>query len=136
MKVEVSNGELLDKLTILEIKLNRIMDDAKLKNIRNEAEMLMEVAVKIPELNDIMVNVSEVPPESSVHSRLFHVNLALWEIEDKLRGKEKDQQFDEEFVELARSVYILNDERAELKRAVNLMTKSLLMEEKSYAPKK
>ncbi len=125
MKVEVSTGEVLDKISILEIKLHRIDDEKKLENVRREHHTLIK-ELQEAGLVDMLSN--------TLFSELLAVNLGLWDIEDKIRHKERLQQFDEEFVSLARSIYIVNDERARLKREINEETNSLLMEEKSYAP--
>lgn len=122
MKVEISDGELLDKLSILEIKALFIKDEQKLTNIRREIE----------ELKPLCVNhfVSQEIKES--YEELKNINLKLWEIEDSIRVKEKEQEFDEEFVRLARGVYFTNDQRAEIKKRINLLSGSYLIEEKSY----
>jgi hypothetical protein len=122
MKIEVSNGELLDKLSILLIKNKKITNDEKLLNINNEIDELK------PLCDSLLIN--------EVVSRLFmelsNVNYKLWIVEDELRILEKKQQFDIEFIELARAVYILNDERASIKKEINKLTNSFLVEEKSY----
>ena len=121
MKVEVSNGELVDKVSILRIKLNKIKSEDKLKNVRAEFDILFEEMKKL----GINENTEE-------YKELIKVNTDLWEIEDKIRVKELDQEFDEEFIELARSVYIQNDKRFELKKKINAATNSSLFEEKEY----
>lgn len=121
MKVEISNGELLDKLTILEIKLNNIKNESKLGNIKKEYEELLNAG------KDLFT--AELKP---MYAELKQTNLELWDIEDKIRVKEKEKIFDDEFVNLARSVYITNDKRADLKKQINLLTNSDLIEEKSY----
>ncbi|MBZ0178071.1 MAG: DUF6165 family protein [Melioribacteraceae bacterium] len=121
MKVEVSNGELVDKVSILRIKLNKIKSEEKLKNVRAEFDILFEEMKKL----GINENTEEF-------KELIKVNTDLWEIEDKIRVKELDQEFDEEFIELARSVYIQNDKRFELKKKINAATNSSLFEEKEY----
>jgi hypothetical protein len=123
MKIEVSNGELLDKLSILQIKMIFIGDPLKLDNIQNELleiEPLADNLLKKTELKDLFLE-------------LKSVNLKLWEIEDSLRNKEKRQEFDEEFIRLARAVYFTNDKRAEIKREINEKSGSFLVEEKSYS---
>ncbi len=124
LKVEVSVGEFLDKMTILEIKSERIRDAGKLENVRKELALLQKTwqASHLAESN-----VSEKLGE------LKKVNEALWEIEDHIRVKESLGEFDKEFIELARSVYIQNDLRAEVKRELNVALGSDLVEEKSYA---
>ncbi|MGA8276771.1 MAG: DUF6165 family protein [Rhodanobacteraceae bacterium] len=123
ISVPVSHGELIDKITILEIKAARISDAAKLVNVRRELELLEKVWRNDPAARiDISVG----------RSQLKAVNEALWDIEDRIRLKEKAQAFDTEFIELARSVYVRNDERAAIKRTLNERLGSSLIEEKSY----
>jgi len=124
MKIEVSNGELLDKITILELKLNKIKDKDKLVNIQKEFDTL------IPLCNELF---RIYGGELQVHYlALAKVNGQLWDIEDWIRDCELKKRFDKEFVELARSVYITNDKRSEVKKLINIMTGSGLVEEKSY----
>jgi hypothetical protein len=123
IQVPVSHGELIDKITILEIKSRRIADAAKLANVRNELDLLNATWA-----NDAAAQ-TDIADE---RARLLAVNEALWDIEDRIRLKEKAQAFDAEFVELARSVYFRNDERAAVKREINLKLGSQLVEEKSY----
>ena len=123
ISVPVSHGELIDKITILEIKTAHMRDAGKLANVRAELDLLntnwsANAASKI----DIVAE----------RAQLKAVNEALWDIEDRIRLKEKAQAFDAEFVELARSVYFRNDERAAIKRAINVKLGSQLVEEKSY----
>jgi hypothetical protein len=121
--VPVSFGELIDKITILEIKAAHIRDAAKLANVRTELDLLNSTWAQNPASRmDI----------SDERARLKSVNETLWDIEDHIRLKEKAQAFDAEFVELARSVYFRNDERAAVKREINLKLGSQLVEEKSY----
>ncbi|MFO7851638.1 MAG: DUF6165 family protein [Bacteroidota bacterium] len=120
MKIEVSNGEIIDKLTIIEIKLGKIKDKAKLENLRKELEILENAAEEI------------ISREDPLYSELYSINLRLWDIEDRIRKFEKEKNFGEEFIETARSVYLTNDRRAELKRMINEKTGSNLKEEKSY----
>ena len=124
MKIEVSNGEILDKITILLIKSKKITDQTKLKNINNELNEL------VPFL-DIVGYKTNVTVYDLV-TELEIVNEKLWVVEDKLRDKERSKQFDEEFIQLARSVYFTNDERARIKKRLNEVTYSKLVEEKSY----
>ncbi len=123
IRIEVSVGEFLDKLTILEIKSRRIADPERLANVRRERDALRAAWVASAYAN------AALEPE---YSELHEVNAALWEIEDRLRAKEAAGAFDAEFVELARSVYLHNDRRAEVKRRLNLRLGSGLIEEKSY----
>lgn len=121
MKVEISNGELLDKLSILAIKQRMITDTGKLRNIRQEYDLLKPLADNLLHL---------VQDE---YDHLLAVNKLLWEIEDTIRELERQQDFGDRFIETARKVYLYNDERARLKREINRITGSGLTEEKSYA---
>jgi hypothetical protein len=123
IQTPVSYGELIDKITILEIKSRRITDDAKLANVRNELDLLNATWA-----NDAASH-ADISDE---RARLLAVNETLWDIEDEIRMKERAQEFDKEFVELARAVYFRNDERAAFKREINLKLGSQLVEEKSY----
>lgn len=118
INVPVSVGELLDKISILQIKSKRICDPDKLANVRRELDALTQAAngVRMPDHE----------------SQLYGVNCLLWDIEDRIREKEKLGKFDAEFVGLARAVYITNDKRAEIKRQINVVAGSELVEEKSY----
>lgn len=122
IEAPVSWGELVDKITILQIKSDRMTDEAKLANVRKELTLLTE------KLGDHARN-DEV---SRLTKALYDVNAALWDIEDDIRDCENAGDFGDKFVQLARSVYITNDKRAELKREVNFALGSGLMEEKSY----
>lgn len=121
MKVEVSTGELIDKVTILSIKLEKIKDKKKLLHIIQEYELLKKSMVR-----------SGITETSEEFIQLRNINSNLWEIEDKIRLKEKKKEFDEEFIQLARSVYFNNDERSAIKRQINLKFNSQLIEEKAY----
>ncbi len=125
--VPISPGELLDKITILRIKSARMTDETKLRNVRLELQLLEQTwrdsGAAIPE---VAADETELP----------RVNEALWEIEDKIRDKELAREFDAEFIELARAVYVTNDERAAVKKRVNLALGSRIVEEKSYKPYK
>ena len=123
ISVPVSYGELIDKITILEIKSERITSAAKLANVRAELEILDATW---------RANSAARTDIAAERAALRRVNEALWDIEDRIRLKEKAKAFDAEFIELARSVYIRNDERAEIKRAINGKLGSTLVEEKSY----
>ena len=123
--IEVAPGELIDKITILEIKSERIDDPAKLANVRIEHETL---AVS----RDAALPASE--ELSALTAALREVNEALWDIEDDIRDCERRGDFGEGFIGLARSVYMTNDRRAELKRRINDLLGSRLVEEKSYKP--
>ncbi|MCB0721812.1 MAG: hypothetical protein KDC42_05875 [Ignavibacteriae bacterium] len=121
MLIEVSNGEIIDKLTILTIKLANIQEEQKLGNIRKEFDVMYNAAkeIGIDETNDL-------------YQQMLEINSKLWDIEDKIRDCESRKDFGEEFVKLARSVYTTNDERSRIKREINLQTGSSLIEEKSY----
>jgi hypothetical protein len=123
MKIEVSQGEIVDKLTILQIKKENITDPSKLDNIVKEYDYLLSIVE-----NDL-----EISTESPEYLELLSINKELWKIEDDIRDKERDKVFDTEFIELARSVYTTNDKRAEIKKEINLKYGSLFVEEKSYS---
>jgi hypothetical protein len=120
MKIEISNGEIIDKLTIIQIKLERIKDEAKLANLRKEFESLVKVTSSI------------IGPADPLYKALYEVNCELWDIEDRIRDLERRKEFGDEFIKTARSVYFKNDRRAEIKREINIKTSSGLTEEKSY----
>ena len=126
MKIEVSNGEILDKVSILEIKLERITDLQKLSNIQNEWDALQNAVKIITGLSN--------PKEDFQQAvkALRATNEALWDVEDALRLNEKTKDFGDAFIALAREVYVLNDQRAALKSSINILTGSNLREEKSY----
>ena len=122
MKIEVSTGEILDKFSILIIKRSLITDDAKLDNIQKEIDELRPIfndLTKDKEVFDKFVDLAEV-------------NKELWDIEDDIRECERRKDFGDKFIQLARSVYIRNDSRAKIKKEINLMTNSDIVEEKSY----
>ncbi|HEY4091563.1 MAG TPA: DUF6165 family protein [Luteibacter sp.] len=123
IETPVSFGELIDKMTILQIKLQEITDEAKLTNVRNELELLETTWA------NHAASKTDIRDETG---RLLAVNKRLWDIEDRIRVKEKAQAFDNDFIQLARSVYFENDERAAVKREINLKLGSTLVEEKSY----
>ena len=119
----VSYGEILDKITILEIKQQHITDAEKLKNVRHELNLLTDTWNK---------NVRQTSKISRLKEQLKQVNQSLWNIEDNIRIKESKKEFDDEFIQIARSVYYENDKRADVKKQVNLLLGSELVEEKSY----
>ena len=123
VNVEISIGEFFDKVTILEIKRERIQDADKLKNINNELDALNALLEQLPFSRDEVTN--EV-------GELKAINEKLWVIEDDIRDKEAAKSFDQEFIELARSVYITNDRRSDVKRDINIKLGSSFIEEKSY----
>ena len=124
MKVEVSNGELMDKLSILELKLKNITDSKKLINIK----------VEFNELNPLVQKLFKKysPDVNKLYIKLAEINGKLWVIEDEIRQCEKDKNFGAKFVKLARDVYFTNDVRSELKKEINILTNSGVIEEKSY----
>ena len=124
MKVEISNGELLDKISILELKLLRIEDEEKLVNIKKEFYTLNPLAQDLFEKHEGQLQ--------NHYLELSRINGELWDYEDWIRDCEREKRFDKEFVELARSIYITNDKRCEIKKIINLTTSSGLVEEKSY----
>jgi hypothetical protein len=125
IEVPISPGELLDKITILRIKSERMHDAGKLANVRHELKLLEQTWD------------AAVPASANVRAdeqALAAVNARLWDIEDEIRVLERKQQFDAAFIKLARAVYIENDERAAIKKRVNVALGSALIEEKSYQP--
>jgi hypothetical protein len=125
IKVPISPGELLDKITILRIKSQRMSDPQKLHNVRLELEALQGTWSNSA--------FARIDIEDDVHA-LMTVNERLWVIEDDIRDKERAQTFDAEFIRLARAVYAVNDERAAIKRRINVKLGSTIVEEKSYRP--
>jgi transcriptional regulator of nitric oxide reductase len=123
IRVPVSPGEVLDKITILEIKSERMEDPEKVANVRTELALLQETWVQAVTGDDVI---------RDLHAQLKEINEALWEIEDDIRDKERLKEFDERFIELARSVYFTNDRRSEVKKQLNLHLGSQIIEEKSY----
>lgn len=121
--VEISPGELIDKITVLEIKLENIDDPAKLANVRHEYRMLMDA------YRHAIVETEQL---RALHAQLKDINAAIWRIEDDIRAQERAKTFDEAFVALARSVYRTNDRRAAIKREINELLNSKIVEEKSY----
>ena len=124
IKIELSVGELLDKISILQIKEERIVDPSKLENISKELDVLMSL------WKDSAYSNNNLESETN---ELKAINEELWVIEDKIRDKERNRVFDKGFIELARAVYITNDKRADIKRIINSKTGSELIEEKSYS---
>jgi len=120
MKIEVSNGEIIDKLTILQIKLERIKDKSKLANLSKEYDKLIADSSSIISTSD------------PLYIALYEVNCELWDIEDLIRDLERKKDFGDEFISTARAVYIKNDKRSVLKREINIKTSSGLIDEKSY----
>lgn len=122
MKIEVSVGEIVDKLSILQIKKENIIDKSKLENVIKEYDYLHQIV-----FSELNIN------HDDDYMKLVEVNRKLWKIEDDIRDKERNKEFDNDFIELARSVYFTNDVRAEIKKDVNLKYGSLFVEEKSYS---
>ena len=122
--VPSSPGELIDKITILEIKSQRMTDAAKLRNVRTELDLLTATWRSSP------FSATDIGPE---WAGLRGVNAKLWDIEDRIRDQERDGNFGEVFIGLARAVYVTNDHRAALKKTINTKLGSTLVEEKSYA---
>jgi len=123
IQVPVSPGEVLDKITILEIKSERINDAGKVANVKRELELLSASWLEAVDQDDTI---------SRIHAELKAINEALWEIEDDIRDKERAREFDRVFIELARSVYVTNDQRANAKKELNTYLGSEIVEEKSY----
>ena len=121
--IPISPGELLDKITILQIKSERITDAAKVANVNTELGMLEQVWREA---------VSEDEQIRELKRELKSINEALWEIEDDIRDEERNRRFGERFIELARAVYVTNDERGNAKKKINLHLNSSIVEEKSY----
>jgi len=121
VKIDISTGELVDKVTILSIKQEKISNPEKLANVSKEYDIL------IKPMNDAGIFV-----DSDEFTRLKDINLKLWDIEDRIRVKEVENAFDDEFISLARSVYFINDDRAAVKKEINLKYNSDLVEEKEY----
>lgn len=121
--IPISPGELLDKITILEIKSARIESDKKKSNVNKELNLLNTVWQE---------SVTETSEIQSLRIEMKAINETLWDIEDDIREEERSKRFGERFIELARSVYVVNDQRGEVKKRINLYLKSDIVEEKSY----
>ena len=130
MNIEISNGELLDKITILKIKLIKIKDDDKRKYLMEEHDLLV---VKMMVLTDSFDNKDDEGEYLKLIDQLFSVNERLWNIEDQIREKESKNIFDKDFIELARSIYFINDVRSIIKKSINELTKSNIVEVKQYS---
>ena len=125
MKIEVSNGEILDKLSILELKLRFMENEEQKSNVQKEHDLLKRASAKI-----LLTNGKTFPED--FYKDLSNINLKLWSIEHKIREKEFKDEFDKDFIKLARSVYKTNDKRARIKKEINVFTGSMLVEEKHY----
>ena len=123
IRIPISPGELLDKIAILEIKSERITDVEKVTNVKRELELLETEWARAG---------SQDPEITDLRARLKAINESLWEIEDAIRDKEREKAFDQRFIELARSVYFTNDDRAAVKKQINTLMGSDIVEEKSY----
>ena len=123
VSVPISLGELLDKISILEIKNKKILNESKILNIKKELNDLKKV------IDELHINLSET---NGLYNKLYKINLTLWEIEDSIRVLEKNEDFGEKFIELARAVYKTNDQRFEVKNDINKLFNSEYVEEKSY----
>ena len=123
VNIPISLGELLDKISILEIKNKKILNESKILNIKKELNGLKKV------IDELHINLSET---NGLYNKLYKINLTLWEIEDSIRVLEKNEDFGEKFIELARAVYITNDQRFEVKNDINKLFNSEYVEEKSY----
>ena len=126
MKIEVSNGEIIDKYTILEIKRSKISDPKKLVNIQHEYDTLT------PDVKSIYAGAKDESHLKKLHNDLLEVNKKLWKIEDDIRECERANDFGQTFIDLARAVYYVNDDRSDVKKEINIFTGSDLVEEKSY----
>ena len=120
MQIEVSNGEIADKLAIIEIKLERIKDTLKQANLQKEYEILNKAVCAI------------IDKKHPLYVDLYNINNQLWDIEDHIRDLERAKNFSDDFIQTARSVYFINDKRSDVKRKINELTCSNLTEEKSY----
>jgi len=120
MLIEVSIGEIVDKLSILQIKLENITDEDKLVNVKKEFNYLYDIVFK-----DLKIQLDD-------YNRLLDINKQLWDIEDDIRDEERAKRFEDKFIELARAVYVTNDERSRIKKDINLKYGSDFVEEKSY----
>jgi hypothetical protein len=126
MKIEVSNGEIIDKYTILEIKLSKITDTEKLVNIQHEYNTLT------PDVKNMYAEAKDEKHLKGLQNNLLEVNKKLWKIEDDIRECERANDFGQTFIDLARAVYYVNDDRSDVKKEINVYTGSDLVEEKSY----
>jgi hypothetical protein len=124
IRIEVAPGEIIDKLTILEIKRERIEDEAKRRNVSYEWDVLTR---------DLAAAIAPTPELDALRATLKEINLKLWVIEDDIRDCERAKDFGPKFIKLARAVYFTNDERAAVKRRINELLNSAIVEEKSYA---
>jgi hypothetical protein len=122
MKADISIGEALDKLSILSIKKDKIKEEKKLINIHKEFNQLTAITDSLMKKQEVKI----------LYHKLLNINKKIWDIEDEIREKEQNKQFDQRFIDLARSVYTNNDIRADIKKQINISMNSDLIEEKSY----
>ena len=123
-KIPISWGELFDKITILQIKSENLISKTAIENVERELKQLRSILIK---------NFPVSADTERLETELKQINKKLWDIEDRIRDKERSTSFDDEFIHLARSVYIVNDERSRIKRRINETFESELVEEKSYS---
>jgi hypothetical protein len=129
IKIPVSFGELVDKLTILELKVHYSKNEIKLTHIKHELQLLQKL------YTNSYTKTDDLPIKNHIHDlkcKLYQVNSDIWNLEDNIRNKEKLQEFDDEFISYARSIYKVNDKRAQLKRKLNKLVNSEIIEEKFY----
>ena len=132
MEIPISNGELIDKISILQIKLHNIKDSHKKVNITKELCLLQAKADSLFQNKELPLPFETSLLTQKLYVQLKYINEKLWKVEDSLRECERNKQFDENFIQLARSVYSLNDSRAQIKKQIDKLTSSDLTEEKSY----
>lgn len=130
INIPVAYGELIDKLTILKIKLKMIKDNKKLGYIRSERNKLLYIYEK----KKSFLDEDTIRILYNLEKNLYNINLKQWDIEDSIRDKERDKKFDKEFIEFARSAYKTNDKRMEIKNTINKLMSSDIIEQKSYKP--
>ena len=128
LKIDISIGEAIDRLTILKIKISKIKEYEKLKNIRYEHDLLEKSIY----LHNPKIKIFPLKVSSPLYGELYRVNSELWRVEDKLRDLERTKDFGKLFIRYARKVYLLNDKRASIKYKINKKFKSKIVEEKSY----
>ncbi len=129
MKVDVSNGELLDKVSIIKLKMENISNPTKRRHIRKEHDKLV---AQMMELTDSIKDVELEAQYLNLYDQLLSTNEKLWHLEDRIREKEKRNIFDQDFIDIARAIYYMNDARAGIKKEINELTQSPLVEVKSY----
>jgi len=130
MKIEVSNGELLDKVAIIKLKMENIKDSQKREHIRREHDELVR---EMMSLTDSLKDKEYESQYLKLYDQLFSTNEKLWYLEDRIREKEKRNVFDQDFIDVARAIYYTNDVRASIKKEINELTQSSFVEVKSYS---